>query len=51
MLVWQDMPAMSHEDPFTADNGYTSHLPGEKKQFEAELKRMIEVRTKSPTCI
>jgi hypothetical protein len=45
VLVWQDMPAMSHEDPFTADNGYTGYLRGEKRQFEQEMKRMVEVRS------
>ena len=41
MLVWQDMPSMYWEDPFSAGPSYRA--PVEKKQHEHELTRMIEV--------
>jgi hypothetical protein len=41
MLVWQDMPSMYWEDPFSTGPGFRA--PGEKRQFERELTRLIEV--------
>ena len=41
MLVWQDMPSMYWEDPFSAGPGFRA--PSEKRQFEHELTRLIEV--------
>ena len=41
MLVWQDMPSMYWEDPFSAGPSYRS--PAEKRQHQYELTRMIEV--------
>ena len=41
MLVWQDMPSMYWEDPFSAGPSYRS--PVEKRQHQHELTRMIEV--------
>ena len=49
MLVWQDMPALAINDPYTGNFGYLSKLAGEKAQHEAEMKRMIEVGGR--TCI
>ena len=46
-------PAMFFEDPFQAGDGVTYRQGGEKAQFEAEMKRMIEVRNKlacNPLC-
>ena len=40
MLVWQDMPSMYWEDPFSAGPGFRA--PSEKRQFEHELTRLIE---------
>jgi hypothetical protein len=40
MLVWQDMPSMYWEDPFSAGPGYRA--PSEKQQHQHELTRMIE---------
>ena len=44
MLVWQDMPGMYWEDPFSAGPSYRS--PVEKQQHQHELTRMIEVCTR-----
>ena len=41
MLVWQDMPSMYWEDPFSAGPSYRA--PSEKQQHQHELTRMIEV--------
>ena len=40
MLVWQDMPSMYWEDPFSAGPSYRA--PAEKRQHQHELTRMIE---------
>ena len=40
MLVWQDMPSMYWEDPFSAGPSYRA--PSEKQQHQHELTRMIE---------
>lgn len=45
MLVWQDMPSMYWEDPFSAGPSYRS--PAEKRQHEHELTRMIEARLRT----
>lgn len=41
MLVWQDMVSMYWEKPYLEGEGYRS--PGEKAQFELEMRRMVEV--------
>lgn len=41
MIVWQDAVAMFWEKPWTEKEGYRSEP--EKRQFELELKRMVEV--------
>lgn len=47
--MWQDMPALAIDNPYTGNFGYFSKLAGEKAQYEAEMKRMIEVRTHATT--
>jgi hypothetical protein len=44
-MVWQDMPSMYWEDPYTgAQPGDIAYrTPPEKAQFEHELQRLIEV--------
>lgn len=42
-------PCMFFEDLFQATDGVTYRQAGEKVQFEAEMKRMIEVRNKPLT--
>ena len=47
MLVWQDMVSMYWEKPYLEGEGYRS--PGEKAQFELEMRRMVQVCSTSLT--
>ncbi|CAL8464673.1 g4208 [Coccomyxa elongata] len=49
MLVWQDMPAMYWEDPFSQGEFYRADA--EKAQFEHELTRMIDEHRSFPCII
>ena len=49
MVVWQDAVSMFWEKPYWEGERYRTPL--EKAQFEAELRRMVEVRGSIFFCI